>query len=129
MKIALVSLPVKDPVKAHQFYTEVLGFVSRTYMPEAYLAIVASPEEPEGTGLLLEPSDNPITRPFQEAVYNEGLPIMVFGVGDIQAEYERLAAMGVRFTQLPTETDYGTVALFDDTCGNLIQLLEAQPGP
>lgn len=125
MKISLVSLPVNDPLAAHKFYTNVLGFVSRTFVPEAKLAIVASPEEPEGTGLLLEPSDNPITGPFQQAVYEAGLPIMVFGVGDIQREHERLAEMGVRFVQPPTTTDYGIAALFDDTCGNLIQLYQA----
>jgi predicted enzyme related to lactoylglutathione lyase len=125
MKIALVSLPVNDPMEAYTFYTKVLGFVSRTYVPEAYLAIVASPEEPDGTGLLLEPSDNPISKPFQQAVYNAGLPIMVFGVHDIQDEYERLAKRGVKFVQAPTGTEYGMVALFDDTCGNLIQLYQA----
>jgi len=125
MKIALVSLPVNDPIAAHKFYTEVLGFLTRTYVPEAYLAIVASPEEPDGTGLLLEPSDNPISKPFQQAVYNAGMPIMVFGVQDIHQEYERLVRMGVKFTQVPTKTDYGIEALFDDTCGNLIQLYQA----
>jgi len=125
MKIALVSLPVNDPIEAHKFYTEVLGFVTRTFVPEAYLAIVASPEEPDGTGLLLEPSDNPISKPFQQAVYNAGMPIMVFGVPDIHQEYERLARLGVKFTQEPTRTDYGIAALFEDTCGNLIQLHQA----
>jgi predicted enzyme related to lactoylglutathione lyase len=125
IKIALVSLPVNDPIHAYKFYTEVLGFVSRTYVPEANLAIVASPEEPGGTGVLLEPSDNPITRPFQQGVYNAGLPIMVFGVEDIHEEYERLAGLGVAFTRVPTETEYGVEALFDDTCGNLIQLYQA----
>jgi len=125
MKIALVSLPVNDPMEAHKFYTEVLGFVTRTFVPEAYLAIVASPEEPDGTGLLLEPSDNPISKPFQRAVFNAGMPIMVFGVQDIHQEYERLARMGVKFTQEPTKTDYGIQALFEDTCGNLIQLYQA----
>jgi len=122
MKIALVSLPVHDPLEAFRFYTEVLGFVSRTFVPEANLAIVASPEQPDGTGLLLEPSDNSISGPFQQGAYNAGLPIMVFGVEDIDREYGRLAARGVRFVQTPTKTDYGMVALFDDTCGNLIQL-------
>lgn len=125
MKISLVSLPVHDPMAAHRFYTEVLGFVSRTYVPEAHLAIVASPEEPDGTGLLLEPSDNPIASPFQQAVYDAGLPIMVFGVQDIRREYERLVDLGVTFAQAPAATDYGTIALFDDTCGNLIQLYQA----
>ncbi len=122
MKISLVSLPVKDPIAAFKFYTETLGFVERVYMPEAYLAIVASPEEPNSTGVLLEPSDNPITKPFQQAVYEQGMPIMVFGVEDCQQEYEKLRARGVEFRQEPTKTEVGTAAIFDDTCGNLIQI-------
>jgi predicted enzyme related to lactoylglutathione lyase len=122
MKIALTSIPVNDPIKAFKFYTETLGFVERLYMPEAYLAIVASPEEPDGTGLLLEPNANPISKTFQEAVYEQGLPLIVFGVDDCQAEYEKLKARGVVFRQEPTKTDYGTQAIFEDTCGNLIQI-------
>lgn len=125
MNIALVSLPVNDPMEAHRFYTEVLGFVSRTYVPEANLAIVASAEEPDGTGLLLEPNDHPMARQYQQTIYDAGMPIIIFGVGDIQREYERLAGMGVEFLQEPTETEYGTLALLDDTCGNLIQLYQA----
>ena len=122
MKIALTSVPVHDPIKAFAFYTEVLGFVQRMYVPEAYLAIVASPEEPDGTGLLLEPNDNPIAKTFQEGVYKAGLPIIVFGVDDIQKEYERLRKLGVVFKKKPTKTEHGIEAIFDDTCGNLIQL-------
>lgn len=122
MKIALTSVPVNDPIKAFAFYTEVLGFVKRLYIPEAYLAIVASPEDPDGTGLLLEPTDNPISKPFQEGVYKAGLPIIVFGVDDIHKEYERLKKLGVVFTKQPTITDHGIEAILDDTCGNLIQL-------
>jgi predicted enzyme related to lactoylglutathione lyase len=92
------------------------------YVPDANLAIVASPEEPDGTGLLLEPNDNPISRGFQQGVYDQGLPIIVFGVDDVQDEYERLTELGVVFTQEPTQTEYGKVAILDDMCGNLIQL-------
>ena len=125
MKISLVSVLVDDPIKAFKFYTEVLGFVERMYMPEALLAIVASPEEPQGTGLLLEPNNNPIAKPFQSGVYEQGLPIIVFGVDNIEAESERLKSRGVVFRQEPTKTDFGTVALIEDTCGNLIQLHQA----
>ena len=125
MKIALTSVFVNDPIKAFKFYTEVLGFVERMYMPEAYLAIVASPEEPGGTGLLLEPNNNPIARTYQEAIYKAGLPAIVFGVEDIQKEYERLRERGVVFTQEPTKSDWGTQAVFEDTYGNLIQLHQA----
>ena len=122
MKIALTSVFVDDPIKAHKFYTEVLGFTSRMFMPEAYLAIVASPEDPTGTGLLLEPNVNPIASTYQQAIYGEGLPAIVFSVDDIHSEYERLKAQGVVFTGEPTKTDWGTQVVFEDTCGNFIQL-------
>ncbi len=123
MKIALTSVFVDDPVgKAFRFYTEVLGFVQRTYIPEAFLAIVASPEDSNGTGLLLEPNDNPIAKTYQEGLRKAGLPVIVFGVDDLQQEYERLKKLGVVFTSEPTKTEWGTQATFDDTCGNLIQL-------
>lgn len=124
MKIAMTNVFVNDPVKAHAYYTEVLGFQSRMFVPDAQLAIVVSPEDPQGTGLLLEPSDNPIGKNYQQAVYNAGLPAIVMGVSDVQQEFERLKARGVRFTQEPTRMDWGTVATFDDTCGNLIQIAQ-----
>ena len=124
MKITLTSIIVNDPITAFKFYTEVLGFVEQLYMPDAYLAIVVSPEEPKGTALLLEPNDNPIAKTFQEAVYAQGLPIIIFGVADIQTEYEKLKGRGVVFTQEPTKTDWGIQATFDDTCGNLIQIAQ-----
>ncbi len=122
MKIKLTSVFVNDPVAAFKFYTEVLGFVKKMYMPEANLAIVVSPEEPEGTALLLEPNDNPIAKTYQEALYKAGLPPIVFGVEDIQKEYERLKKLGVVFRKEPTKTEWGIETLFEDTCGNLIQL-------
>src|SRR4051794_23953195 len=122
MKIALTSVFVDDPTKAFKFYTEVLGFAERLYIPDAWLAIVVSPEEPDGTGLLLEPNSNPIAKDYQTALYGNGLPVIVFGVDDVQKEYERLKGLGVAFFQEPTKSDYGTQAVFDDTCGNLIQI-------
>ena len=124
MKITLTSVFVQDPLTAFKFYTEVLGFVEQLYLPEARLAIVASPEDPEGTGLLLEPNDNPIARTYQEGIYNEGLPVIVFGTDDVQKEYVRLTDLGVVFRQPPTTTEHGTSAIFEDTCGNLIQLYQ-----
>ncbi len=122
MKILLTSVFVDDPARAFRFYTEVLGFVEKMFIPEAALAIVVSAEEPDGTGLLLEPNDNPIARTYQEALYNAGLPVIVFGAEDIQKEYERLKGLGVVFKSEPTPTDWGTQAVFEDTCGNLIQI-------
>jgi predicted enzyme related to lactoylglutathione lyase len=122
MKIAMTSVFVNDPLKAHTFYTEVLGFASRMYMPEYYLAIVVSPEEPDGVGLLLEPNHNPIAKTYQEGIYNSNLPCIVFGTNDIQADYERLKQKGVVFRKEPTKTEWGTETVFEDTFGNLIQL-------
>ncbi len=122
MKIALTSVIVNNPNEALKFYTEVLGFVKRMHIPEANLAIVVSPEETNGTGLLLEPNDNPIGKTFQEALYRQELPAIVLGVEDIQKEYERLKRLGVVFRKEPTRTEWGTQALLDDTCGNLIQI-------
>ncbi|GGG14555.1 VOC family protein [Paenibacillus abyssi] len=124
MKIQLTSVYVNHPLEAFKFYTEVLGFISRLYIPEAYLAIVASPEEPDGTGLLLEPNNNPIAKTYQEALFNAGYPVIVFGVKDIQSEYERLSELGVVFRKQPTKTEVGIEAIFEDTCGNLIQLYQ-----
>ena len=122
MKIALTSVFVDDPNKAFKFYTEVLGFVERMYIPEAALAIVVSPEEPAGTGLLLEPNNNPIASTYQQALYKEGLPVIVFSVEDMDQEYRRLKSQGVVFTGEPIKTEWGTQAVFEDTCGNFIQL-------
>jgi catechol 2,3-dioxygenase-like lactoylglutathione lyase family enzyme len=124
MKIALVSVLVKDPIEAFKFYTEILGFVEKMYMPEAHLAIVAAPEDPDGTQILLEPNEHPIAKPFQEGIYKEGLPVIIFEVDDIQKEYSRLTSLGVKFSKEPTKEDWGIEAIFDDTCGNYIQIYQ-----
>ncbi len=125
MKIALTSVSVKDPLEAYKVYTDILGFVKRIYMPEANLAIVVSPEEPDGTGLLLEPIDIPIGRTHQEALFKAGLPAIVLCVTDIQKEYARLKKQGIVFRGEPRKTEWGTQVLFEDGCGNLIQLRQA----
>lgn len=122
MKISLVSIPVHNPLEAFKFYTETLGFVKKQYIPEQYLAVVASPEEPDGTSLLLEPNAHPVSKAFQEGVYNLGLPLIIFGVDDVQKEYERLKGLGVVFKQPPTKTEWGTQAILEDTCGNYVQI-------
>lgn len=124
MIIAMTSIPVNSPVEAHQFYTETLGFTSKMFMPEMNLAIVVSPEDADGTALLLEPNDNPASKTFQADVYKQGLPLIVFGTADIQKEFERLRDKGVVFRKQPTKTDYGYEAVFEDTCGNLIQIAQ-----
>jgi uncharacterized glyoxalase superfamily protein PhnB len=92
------------------------------YMPDMQLAIVVSPDDPDGTALLLEPNENLDTKTYFQSVYDAGIPVIVFGVDDVQAEFEKLGAKGVKFTQEPTKTEWGTQAVFDDTCGNLIQI-------
>lgn len=122
LKIGMVSIYVDSPEKAFKFYTEVLGFIKVVYMPEAKLAVVASPLDPMGTALLLEPHDNPIASRYQKEIYEAGLPAIVLSSEDIFQEYERLKKLGVKFKQEPTKTEWGILAIFDDTCGNWIQL-------
>ena len=122
MKIKLTSVFVQNPIDAYKIYTEVLGFVSFMYMPEAMLAIVVSPEDQHGTALMLEPNDNPIAKTYQEALFKAGIPVIVFGVDDIQKEYERLKQKGVQFRKEPQKTEWGTETDFEDGCGNLIKI-------
>jgi len=124
MKIAMTSVSVNNPIEAHKFYTEKLGFVSKMFVPEAYLAIVASSEEPNGTAILLEPRGNLGSKEFFDGIYDAGLPVITFGTDDIQKEYETLKARGIVFKKEPTKTDWGIEAVFDDTCGNYIQLAQ-----
>jgi predicted enzyme related to lactoylglutathione lyase len=125
MKIALTSIPVIDPISAFMFYTQKLGFVEKMYMPEMKLAIVVSPEDPDGTAILLEPRGNLNSDVYWEGIYNAGLPVIIFGTDDVQAEFERLKEKGIVFKQAPTKTEWGTQAIFDDTCGNFIQIHKA----
>ncbi|MCC9689958.1 MULTISPECIES: VOC family protein [Streptomyces] len=125
MKIHLTSVFVDDQAKALRFYTDVLGFVKKHDVPvgetDRWLT-VTSPEEPDGTELLLEPSHHPTVKPYRDALVADGIPLAAFAVDDVRAEYERLRERGVRFTQEPLEMGPVTTAVFDDTCGNLIQI-------
>ena len=124
MKINLTSVLVDDQAKALAFYTDLLGFVKKEDVPlgEHRWLTVVSPESPDGPELLLEPSDHPAVRPFKDALVADGIPFTSFAVDDVQAEFERLSAAGVRFTQEPAEMGPVTTAVLDDTCGNLIQI-------
>jgi predicted enzyme related to lactoylglutathione lyase len=122
MKISLTSIPVKDPMAAFKFYTEVLGFKEKLYLPDMYLAIVVSAEDPDGAAVLLEPRGGFGSSEYYEGIYKAGLPVIVLGSEDVQADYEKLKERGVVFRQAPTKTDWGTQAVFDDTCGNFIQI-------
>ncbi len=124
MRINLTSVLVDDQAKALAFYTDVLGFVKRTEVPmgeHSWLTVV-SPDDPDGVELVLEPDSHPAVRPFKDALVADGIPFTSFAVADVQAEYDRLTALGVTFTQPPTAMGPVTTAVFDDTCGNLIQI-------
>ena len=127
MKIVVTSVLVDDQEKALQFYTNVLQFVKKNDIPlgEARWLTVVSPDDPDGTELLLEPDGHPAVGPFKRALVEDGIPFTSFGVSDVRAEYERLRAAGVRFTQPPTQMGPVMTAVLDDTCGNLIQIATA----
>ena len=124
MRINLTSVLVDDQEKALRFYTEVLGFREKHNIPigEHRWLTVVSPDNPDGTELLLEPDEHPAAKPFKKALVADGIPYTSFAVDDVRAEYERLRALGVYFTQEPTEMGPVTTAVLDDTCGNLIQI-------
>jgi catechol 2,3-dioxygenase-like lactoylglutathione lyase family enzyme len=128
MRIHLCSVLVDDQDKALHFYTDVLGFQKKTEIPlgEHRWLTVVSPEDPDGTELVLEPDVHPAARPFKEALVADGIPFTSFAVSDIRAEFERLRGLGVRFTQEPLAMGPVTTAVFDDTCGNLLQIAQAQ---
>lgn len=126
MKIALSGVIVEDQERALKFYTEVLGFVKKQDVPAGeyrWLTVVA-PDDPDGTQLLLEPNANPASKTYQQALFEQGIPLTAFAVDDVQAEYERLKGLGVAFSVEPTQMGPATVAIFDDTCGNHIQIFQ-----
>lgn len=128
MRIDLASVFVDDQDKALRFYTEVLGFEKKTEIPlgDARWLTVVSPEDSSGTELVLEPDGHPAVRPFKEALVSDGIPFTSFGVDDVPKEFQRLQASGVRFTQEPVDMGSVVTAVFDDTCGNLIQIHHQQ---
>jgi catechol 2,3-dioxygenase-like lactoylglutathione lyase family enzyme len=125
MRINLASVLVDDQSKALRFYTEILGFVKKVEIPlgehHSWLTVV-SPEDPDGTQLVLEPDAHPAAKPFKKALMDDGIPFTSFAVDDVHAEFDRLRDLGVTFTQEPTDLGTVTTAVLDDTCGNLIQL-------
>ena len=132
MKITLTSVPIADYDQALKFYTEVLGFVKKHDIPlggGARWLTVVSPEAPDGVELLLEPNaDYPAMKALKESLVKDGIPYTAFQVTDIQREYDRLRGMGVDFTMEPTNMGETAVAIFDDTCGNLIQIYQMTAG-
>lgn len=126
MRIKLTSVFVDDPDKALKFYTEVLGFVKSKDIPVGQFKwlTVVSPEAPGEAELLLEPDENPATQAFKKSIYAQGIPMAAFAVDDLQKEYDRLISLGVHFAVPPTTMGPTMMAVFDDTCGNLIQLYQ-----
>ena len=126
MRITHTSVFVSDQNEALRFYTETLGFVKKHDVPvgEFKWLTVVSPDDPDGTELLLEPNENPVAQEFQKGLFDQGIPATAFSVTDIHAEYEKLKSLGVAFTMGPTELPNVTIAVFDDTCGNLIQMMQ-----
>lgn len=127
MKIILTNVFVNDQDRALKFYTEMLGFVKKNDVTagEYRWLTVVSPEDQNGTELLLEPNDNPVAQAYQKGIFEQGIPATSFGVEDIRAEYEKLKERGVKFTMEPTKVyQEVTIAVFDDTCGNLIQIMQ-----
>jgi predicted enzyme related to lactoylglutathione lyase len=126
MRIKLTRVYVDDQEKALRFYTAVLGFVQKADFTQGSFRwlTVASPEEPEGTELQLTLNDEPAARAYQQALFQQSQPAAMFYTDDVQADYERLRALGVQFTVPPTEFPWGSMALLDDTCGNLLQLTQ-----
>ena len=124
MRVNVMSVMVDDQRKALRFYTEVLGFEKKREIPlgqHAWLTVV-SPDDPDGTEVSLEPDEHPAARPFKEALVADGIPWTSFAVDDVAAEHVRLVGLGVTFTLPPTDMGQVTTAVFDDTCGNLIQI-------
>jgi predicted enzyme related to lactoylglutathione lyase len=126
MKIQLSSVMVDNQEKALKFYTEVLGFVKKRDIPlgEARWLTVVSPEGPADIELLLEPNSNPAAKTYQKAIFEQGIPLTAFAVDDIQKEYARMRKRGVEFVMEPTNMGPTTAAVFNDTCGNLIQIYQ-----
>ncbi|WP_339265176.1 VOC family protein [Paenibacillus sp. FSL K6-1330] len=126
MKIIVTSIFVQDQDKALEFYTEKLGFLKKEDVPvgEFRWITLVSTDEQGGTELLLEPNDHPAAKDYQKKIFADGIPATMFGVADIQQEYKRLVEKGVKFTMEPTRMGELAIAVFDDTCGNLIQIVQ-----
>ena len=125
MRIELTSVYVDDQARALAFYTDVLGFQKHRDIPlgdDSWLTVV-SPAAPDGPELLLEPAGHPAVKPYRDALVADGIPLAQFAVDDVETEYQRLGDAGVEFTQPPTDPGEVTAAVFDDTCGNLIQIV------
>ncbi|WP_117170322.1 VOC family protein [Paraliobacillus sediminis] len=126
MRIIVTSIFVQDQAKALDFYSKTLGFVKKHDVPAGefrWIALV-TPGDEEGTELILEPNNHPAANAYQKKLFEDGIPVTMFGVGDVHKEYDRLIKHGVKFTLEPVKMGEVTMAIFDDTCGNLIQIVQ-----
>lgn len=124
MKLSLVSIPVQDPLAAHEIYTSTLGFQSKEFKPEESLAIIVSAEDPNGTAILLEPCKGSFAEDFQKSAFEANLPYMIFAVNNVEAEVARLQAAGVQVRLDLDRPEWGLSNMFEDGCGNLLMLEE-----
>ena len=124
MKISLVSMPVQDPINAHEIYTSTLGFISKEFDADASLAIVVSAEDPDGTAILLEPCKGTFAESYQKSAYEANLPVMVFSVKSVDAELERLKSAGVKLLPELDKPECGLKNMFEDGCGNILMIEE-----
>ena len=124
MKISLVSMPVHDPIKAHEIYTSKLGFISKEFNADANLAVVVSAEDLEGTAMLLEPCQGTFAENYQKSAFNANLPIMILGVKNVDAELEKLKIAGVKVRPELDKPECGLKNMFEDGCGNMLMLTE-----
>ena len=129
MKVSLVSMPVQDPIKAHEIYTSKLGFISKEFDVAVSLAIVVSAEDQEGTAILLEPCQGTFAESYQKSAFEANLPIMVFSVKNVAAELDRLKAVGVKMRPELDKPDWGLKNLFEDGCGNILMIEELPAKP
>jgi len=118
-------MPVQDPIKAHEIYTSKLGFTSKQFEPDASLAIVVSPEDPDGTAILLEPCKGSFAEDYQKSAYNARLPIMAVSIKNAAAELERLSSLGIKLRPELDRPDFGIENVFEDGCGNLLMIEES----
>jgi len=124
LKLSLVSIPVQDPIKAHEIYTSKLGFESKEFDADAKLAIVVSGEDSTGAAMLLEPCIGTFAESYQKSAFDANLPIMIFGVNDVEAELEKLKAEGIKLRLELNKPEWGLMNMFEDGCGNLLMVEE-----
>ena len=122
MKLSLVSIPVRDPIAAYQIYTSKLGFKTKQFDPDMKLAIVVSPNDPDGTAMLLEPCVGSFAENYQTSAFDANLPIMVFKVANVEDELKQLVAKGVKVRPDLDKPQWGLINMFEDGCGNLLML-------